>query len=900
MPIVLSPKFNTYFSNTPFQSFSVVLGFPSTFKPLLFLLPVLMARPKLILICQSLGKFVTNEDGTLLYAGGEAHAVDITPETLFNDLKLKLAEMWNLAYESLSIKYFLPGNRRTLITLANDKDLKRMYEFHGNSVTADVYIQGKAGFDREALSFPGRTAGLKEAEAIMPVAACVAAAPTNSDIVVTPLVVKHSISVPSVANLTPVTPVSSFSHTTSTPGAASSTPPDSTSDANAKNSPSVDMDSTPAETVKKRRRAASRKGDANGPTIVANTNDGGKKRKTTPRRKSISKRNTDAVEDDVEQKQDNSSGNAALVSSADVPPERLMELWKDGITGVGQEFKSVYEFREALQRYAIAHRFMYRLKKNDTNRASGRCIAEDCSWKIYASWDSSTQSFKIKNMNETHTCGGKSWESAHPAKNWVVSIIKDRLQDSPHHKPKQLAKSILQDFGVELNYTQVWRGIGDARQQLHGSYKEAYNQLPWLCEKMTEANPGSLIKLFISDEKRFERLFLSFHASIHGFQIGCRPILFLEATSMKSKFHEVLLTASALDGDDSVFPVAFGVVDNENNDNWQWFLEQLKSVLLISQSITFVSDREKELKSTVLNLFENAHHAYSIYHLLESFKRSSKGPFNGEGKNSLPINFLAAAHAIRLDTFKLHTEQIKKVSSQAYDWLMDVEQEYWTSTSFKGEPYNHVTLNVAETYTKWMEEVREAPIVQKIELLQCKTMELINTGRTDSSKWCTKLTPLKEQKLREQRNKAYGHKVLFSSDTLFEVHGDSTNVVNVETWSCSCLGWKRSGLPCSHAVAVFSCTGRNIYDYCSRYFTADSFRLTYSETINSVNSNMQSMNNDDKTKLETTLVLPPVTSRSPTQNKKKESETGAVKRVRPVTCTRCKETGHNKATCKAN
>ena len=115
-----------------------------------------MARPKLILICQSLGEFVTNYDGTLSYAGGEAHAVDITPETLINDLKLKLAEMWNLAYESLSIKYFLPGNRRTLITLANDKDLKRMYDFHGNSVTADVYIQGKPGFDREALSLPGR------------------------------------------------------------------------------------------------------------------------------------------------------------------------------------------------------------------------------------------------------------------------------------------------------------------------------------------------------------------------------------------------------------------------------------------------------------------------------------------------------------------------------------------------------------------------------------------------------------------------------------------------------------------------------------------------------------------------------------------------------------------------
>lgn len=118
-----------------------------------------MAKPKLILICQSLGEFVTNDDGTLSYNGGEAHAVDITPETLFDDLKLKLAEMWNLQYDSLSIKYFLPGNRRTLITVANDRDLKRMYEFHSNSITADVFIQGKAGFVREALPLRGTGSG---------------------------------------------------------------------------------------------------------------------------------------------------------------------------------------------------------------------------------------------------------------------------------------------------------------------------------------------------------------------------------------------------------------------------------------------------------------------------------------------------------------------------------------------------------------------------------------------------------------------------------------------------------------------------------------------------------------------------------------------------------------------
>ena len=111
-----------------------------------------MAKGKLILICQSGGEFVTKDDGTLSYDGGEANAVNVNFETLFDDLKLKLAEMCNLEYKTMSIKYFLPENRRTLISLKNDKDLKRMIDFHGDSVTADIFLIGKEGFDRDTLN----------------------------------------------------------------------------------------------------------------------------------------------------------------------------------------------------------------------------------------------------------------------------------------------------------------------------------------------------------------------------------------------------------------------------------------------------------------------------------------------------------------------------------------------------------------------------------------------------------------------------------------------------------------------------------------------------------------------------------------------------------------------------
>ena len=109
-----------------------------------------MPRGKLILICQSGGEFVSNDDGSLSYIGGEAHALDINLETVFDDMKLKLAEMCNLEYESLSMKYFIPGNKRTLITVSSDKDLKRMFDIHGNSITADVYVMGREGFKHEA------------------------------------------------------------------------------------------------------------------------------------------------------------------------------------------------------------------------------------------------------------------------------------------------------------------------------------------------------------------------------------------------------------------------------------------------------------------------------------------------------------------------------------------------------------------------------------------------------------------------------------------------------------------------------------------------------------------------------------------------------------------------------
>ncbi|CAI9111673.1 OLC1v1011957C1 [Oldenlandia corymbosa var. corymbosa] len=869
-----------------------------------------MVKGKLILISQCGGEFVKNDDGTLSYDGGEANAININNETLFDDLKLKIAEMYNLDLATITVKYFLPGNRRNLIMLKNDKDLKRLLDFHGNSVTADVFISGKQGFVRPAAHI-GSTGGLgvKVAESVDNLRPSPPTAVDGG----TPVMVSDTLVDVNVIMESPGQTTS-----TSTPSSADDGEADGDSDYAPQRHVSVADDtghihvnfnvgSTPADTVKKRRRnAASKVGGK--VTVITSDADDDIQEANRSRKKNGRGRKVVLVDDEetglkgVPISEDFDSSYTLVIPDQDLP-ENLVASWRDGITGVGQDFESVKEFRDVLQKYAIAHRFVYRLKKNDTNRASGVCVGEGCPWRIHASWVPASQSFRIKKFDNQHTCGGEAWKSAHPGRNWLVSIIKERLRESPHHKPKDIANGILRDFGIELNYTQVWRGLEHAREQLQGSYKDSYNQLPSFCEKVMETNPGSFAKLITKDDKRFQCLFVSFHGLIHGFLNGCRPICFLGSTLLRSKYQEILLTATAIDADDGFFPVAFAIVDVENNDNWRWFLEQLKSALSTSQPITFVSDKDKNLKSCVLEVFDNAYHGYSMFHLVESFRRSLRGPFNcADGRGVLPGILLDAARAVRLGGYQKIMEQIKHISSQAYDWIIQVEPEGWTSLLFQGEPYNHIVENVSETYAKLMEEVQEAAIMQKIEALVHMITDLVENRQTRSNTWSTKLTPSIEKKLQEAMLKARRLKVLFSSDVLAEVHDDCVHVVNIENKECTCLEWKENGLPCRHALAVLNSKGKHIYDYCPKHYTVERYRSTYSVSVNPIPAISQPEEKeetagDDEDSAE---VLPPDPPKLTTQEKREiaRMEALALNR-RTVTCTRCKEPGHNKASCKA-
>lgn len=58
----------------------------------------------------------------------------------------------------------------------------------------------------------------------------------------------------------------------------------------------------------------------------------------------------------------------------------------------------------------------------------------------------------------------------------------------------------------------------------------------------------------------FQYFFLAMGASVHGWKF-CRPVISVDGTFLKGKSHGTLLLATAQDGDNHLFPLAFSIVD---------------------------------------------------------------------------------------------------------------------------------------------------------------------------------------------------------------------------------------------------------------------------------------------------------------------------------------------------
>ncbi|KAK0590841.1 hypothetical protein LWI29_032349 [Acer saccharum] len=136
-------------------------------------------------------------------------------------------------------------------------------------------------------------------------------------------------------------------------------------------------------------------------------------------------------------------------------------------------------------------------------------------------------------------------------------------------------------------------------------------------------------------------------ACIEGFNTVIRPVIAVDATHLKSKTKGVLLVAVCKDGNEMIYPLAFGFANSECSKSWTWFLKQLHDVILHPELVLIVSDRHTGISNGMRAIFPNSAHVLCAYHLANNLKQHCRK------RGDVIYHYYCAAYAYRVEKFDL-------------------------------------------------------------------------------------------------------------------------------------------------------------------------------------------------------------------------------------------------------
>jgi MULE transposase domain/SWIM zinc finger len=372
-----------------------------------------------------------------------------------------------------------------------------------------------------------------------------------------------------------------------------------------------------------------------------------------------------------------------------------------------------------------------------------------------------------------------------------------------------------------------------------------------------------------------------------------------------------LLAATSVDGKSCLFPVAHAIVDQENDENWLWFLQILRNIIqsnastfLDSGSLMFLSDHQKGLLDGVAAVFPNNPHGYCLLHLEDNFHKQFKNP-------NVKALLWTAARAISKEGYNKALNDMTAINTKAVDWLCSHTQPvHRAEIYFPGRRYGHLTSNIAESLNAWILEARELPIIVMLERIRQQLMKWFIERRNleDSiqglliAKIATELNTL-------ATSRAWRYCYLQSTDVSYEVQSGETleeYLVNLETRSCRCRLWQSRGYPCGHGLAIIK---QDLQLYAEQFYTLASYRQVYQYAIShpltedysqpllyQVPEDSEENSGEDS---EDNVVLLLATKRPPGQPQKRRIPSQIQPFQRVVHCSRCGEAGHNKKRCTA-
>ncbi|XP_031120429.1 uncharacterized protein LOC116023567 [Ipomoea triloba] len=463
--------------------------------------------------------------------------------------------------------------------------------------------------------------------------------------------------------------------------------------------------------------------------------------------------------------------------------------------------------------------------------------------------------------------------------------------------PSEFLKKVSSNDGITISKRQAYRALKKARAAIYGDEEKCFNKIWNYCKEIDRTNFGSSChvkegELVYDGKKRFLRFYMCWGACKQGYKF-LRPIIGVDGCHLKGLHGGQLLLAIGVDGNDSVFPLAYAVVEGERRESWTWFLRHLKKDLSITPQdeleLTFISDKQKGLLPAFEEVLPAVTHRFCVRHLHGNMKVAG---FTGK---AVKDGLWEAARATTVNSFTAAMKNLKEIDSRAYDWLMDKHPSEWSKSHFNTNAHCDMLVNnICECYNAVILDAREQPLLSCLETLRKKLMARLYECRKQALKWTEPICPRILKKIVVNEKLAGGYTVIQSDDNLFETRG----VMNSAIWM-------------KHGKGP-------VHDYVHPCYFIDTYLKSYGGSIRPM-AGPNEWPESDKEPL-----LPPLYTAKPGRPKKlrkkgadevsKVIDLGGtdLKGVDPskskdgihlkrshvkMHCTKCKKEGHNKRKC---
>ncbi|CAM0947194.1 unnamed protein product [Alopecurus aequalis] len=462
-----------------------------------------------------------------------------------------------------------------------------------------------------------------------------------------------------------------------------------------------------------------------------------------------------------------------------------------------------------------------------------------------------------------HTCTPLG-ENTKVTINWLAHQSEQAMRIDPNTSVDTLIDNAKQKFGVEVPRSKAYRARKKAFDVVIGDQKKQYRRLRDYLQAIIDTNPGSrcivTTKEIMGDPSpnpRFHGLFICLNASKEGFLNGCRPFIGLDGCFIKLSTGQQILAATGRDGNNNIFPIAFGVVEKEDTASWLWFLTQLRYCIGEASQFgtyTIMSDRQKGLIKAIGQVFPNSPSRYCLRHIYANFQKAG---FRGE---ELKKYMFGASYSYTRSGFERAMEGLKKDCEIAYNWLIEIPVEAWARHAFDTVCKTDLVVNnLSEVFNKMILDVRNKPIQTMIDGIKDKLMVKYSATREKAAITRWEITPFYAEKLEEAKKFARHCQAKNAELGLWQVStsGPGKHAVDLRARTCGCRVWDVTGIPCNHAISVIQKIKQLPEDYVHDFFKKPMYKEAFRSVIYPVPGP------DDWPKTNTRDIDPPIFNEGP-------------------------------------